>query len=529
MPNTYSISVGQPTESLRKQDINSVLLDLPDNTQKMISPKDVRDAFLSAWSTSAFKQTINTSSIEYIGIDSGNPENRDIKQKIFIGKRNYSGQDIMNDALLTSDSDIFFYNTKIDSISQSSTKISILSGTDSNLHMYAPYIKSELSDDGYYQKLEFVNPSLYGGPINIYSSTGRVSINGILFPSISETHASASNGKILKYYGTYPNGSLVWSDPTITIASIGTSDTVTNIYGSPSNVNGYSLEFVEDSIVPKTIGGVKIGSSFSRNSFNGQNWPLSEVIRKLLYPYVPPSLEFSVINSLTNDIYVDSGVTSSGLFSYSITRYSNDITDYKIIGSTISNIFFNVGTYSGLSYSAPVGSKISVTFSYPLYKGTYGAQNYVIRVSDTIPGYPIGYSYSLTSSITSVNPFFFTFSMTNFNMFDSNSGNNLRNLMNYSNKLILPYIGSSQSISVPYNGYGYIYFMIPLNPYGTSLKLSKIKDPNGYIIHDENSINTSSFTYSSSIYTYTPYGNYRIYRTSATCSYSGDGEFKFIF
>ena len=100
MPLTYSINVGTQVESLKKQDINSVLLDLPDNTQKMISPKDVRDAFLTSWSSSAFKQTIGNAGIEYIGIDSGNPSDRDIKQKIYIGKRNYAGLDIMNNSLL---------------------------------------------------------------------------------------------------------------------------------------------------------------------------------------------------------------------------------------------------------------------------------------------------------------------------------------------------------------------------------------------------------------------------------------------
>jgi len=96
MPATYSINVGQTTEAYRKQDINSVLADIPNNTQKLISPKDVRDAFLSSWANSSFKQTIGVASIEYVGLDSGDPSNRDIKQKIFIGKRNYAGTDIMN-------------------------------------------------------------------------------------------------------------------------------------------------------------------------------------------------------------------------------------------------------------------------------------------------------------------------------------------------------------------------------------------------------------------------------------------------
>ena len=114
MPATYSISVGGPTEALRKQDITSVLLDLPDNTQKLISPKDVRDAFLTSWANSAFKQTIGQAGIEYLGIDSGNPDSRDIKQKIFLGKRNFTGSDIMNNTLLsyTNPTDIYFFNTK---------------------------------------------------------------------------------------------------------------------------------------------------------------------------------------------------------------------------------------------------------------------------------------------------------------------------------------------------------------------------------------------------------------------------------
>ena len=111
MSATYSISVGGPTEASRKQDINSVLLDLPDNTQKLISPRDVRDAFVTTWATSAFKQTIGQGTVEYLGIDSGNPSNRDIKQKIFIGKRNYAGVDIMTNTLLNNTSnDIYIYN-----------------------------------------------------------------------------------------------------------------------------------------------------------------------------------------------------------------------------------------------------------------------------------------------------------------------------------------------------------------------------------------------------------------------------------
>jgi hypothetical protein len=64
--------------------------------------------------------------------------------------------------------------------------------------------------------------------------------------------------------------------------------------------------------------------------------------------------------------------------------------------------------------------------------------------------------------------------------------------------------------------------------------ISKIKDPNGYILYDQTYPLASTFTYSNSV---TPllgvtdinYGNYRVYRTIGTCSYSGIGDFEFTF
>ena len=525
MPATYSINVGQTTEAYRKPDINSVLADIPNNTQKLISPKDVRDAFLSSWANSAFKQTIGIASIEYVGLDSGNPSDRDIKQKIFIGKRNYAGSDIMNSTLLapSNKNDIYFYNTKEDSATQS-TRIAILAGTNSTLHINSPYIESTVFNNGLTDVagLDFVNPSIFGGPINIYSQTGRVAVNGILFPTVAETSASASNGKILKYSGTYPTGSLKWAEPTVSISNIGTPGLPTNICGSPSNVNGQSLEFVDSTIVPQTIGGVNIGMSFSAGSFyNGlgyQNWPLSEVIRKILYPYVPPTISLGVSSSSTS-MYAEFGVTASFNFSYSITKYSNNIDDYQITGTT----------YSGLSFSGTPGSQISKTFSYDVYKSTITGvptqSNYVLRVSDSGSS---NFTYSATSSVEFVSPFFNKFSNTYINLFSLSVNSNIGTLISTSNKTILPLVinGVTQSISKSYVGNGYIYFLYPIS-YGL---LSVIKDPNGYIVHDSTQLPTSTFTYSSSV---TPtgynYGNYRVYRSIGTCSYTGAGTFEFIF
>lgn len=545
MPATYSISVGLPTEALRKSDINSVLLDIPDNTQKLISPKDVRDAFLSTWANAAFKQTIGLSSLEYIGIDSGNPENRDIKQKIFIGKRNYTGVDIMSSGLLsyTNPSDIYFFNTKPDTSTQSQTRISILAGTNSSLYTTAPYIQAESNSTGTAINLDIVNPSIYSGPINIYSNTGRVAINGIVFPTAAETSASASNGRILKYSGTWPNGSLRWDDPTISISSIGVPGTPTNIYGSPSNVNGYSLEFVDPSLTTQTIGGIVAGSSFPPFSFNGvygnQNWPMTEVIRKLLYPYSPPGLTIELSNSVTGDNYAEIGVTSSISFTYSIIKYSENIDDYQIFGPSNTHPTYTdgvIGTYSGLSFSSSLpGDQITVTFTYSVkrdYVSTPVTNNYAIQASDSsiLPGF----EHFATASLTFLSPFFTLFDNTISTSFPSISGGDTRSLMNLGNKHINPYPGNSQSISFNCSGSGYLYFLVPYSiDYNYGI-LSMIKDPNGYIVYDSSYPSTSSFTYSGLV---TPtltgtdinYGNYRVYRTIGICSYSGSGEFEFIF
>ena len=427
----------------------------------------------------------------------------------------------MNNTLLSTSNqnDIYLYNTKPDGITQS-TRVAILAGTNSSLHTNAPYIESRVFNNGVSDvaSLDLINPSLFAGPINIYSLTGRVAVNGILFPTVAETSASASNGRILKYSGTYPNGSLRWADPTITISSIGSPGIPTNIYGSPSNVNGHSLEFVDSTIVPQTIGGVQIGTSFSAGSFAGQNWPLSEVIRKILYPYVPPTISLGVSSSSTL-IYAEFGVTSSFNFSYSITKYSNNIDDYQITGTT----------YSGLSFSGLPGAVLSKTFSYGIYNTTVTGvptqSNYVLRVSDSGSS---NFTYSVTASVYFVSPFFDKFSSTYIDMFAGTINSDIGTLINTSNKTISPLVidGVTQSIIKSYVGSGYIYFLYPIS-YGL---LSMIKDPNGYIIHDSTNLTTSTFTYSNSV---TPtgynYGNYRVYRSIGTCSYTGSGTFQFIF
>jgi hypothetical protein len=95
---TYSINndtiIESKTYNLIGQasiDLNPIFTIFKDNENKEINPHDIRDSILTIWSNSSFKETIiSNSEIKYIGIDSGNINyNKDIKNKIFFGKRSY--------------------------------------------------------------------------------------------------------------------------------------------------------------------------------------------------------------------------------------------------------------------------------------------------------------------------------------------------------------------------------------------------------------------------------------------------------
>ena len=540
MSATFSINVGQIIESSKKEDVFKVLLDLPDNTKKMISPKDIRDAFFTTWASSPIKLTTPniSSNTTYIGIDSSNPSNRDIKRPIYIGKRQFGNLDIMNNTLLsTNNADIFFYNTKPDNVSQNSTKISILAGTDSNLHYSAPYIESLSGTNSI--SLNLVNPSPYSGGLNIVSTSGRVAINGIVFPTIAETTASASNGRILRYYGQYPNGYLRWDESTVSLSSFGTPGLPTYVWGSTVSVNGFPIEFISDDLVPVKTGGIEIGSSFSSGSFNNpntltqSNWPISEVLRKFLYPYIPPVLELSVINPQTGGTYAEVGTTPSFIVSASVSIFPRNssewVSDWTLTGTTYSHTTRTDGPYT---ITGLPGTQLSFTASGATYsQNTNTVLDYIFSLSNngfTASGYPFGFSYSATASVQFISPFYSKF----------DSASDLNNIIDRSSKLssIITSTSSTKSIipkpdlsiSMNVNGTGYLYFTYPYS-YGD---LTMIKDPNGFIIHDVTNPTASlytGFTHSSPTPGPIGYGTYKMYRTLITCSYTGDGEFEFIF
>ena len=515
MSATFSINIGTIIESTRKADIFGALSDIQDNTQKLISPKDVRDAVLTTWSNTPFKVTIpnSLSGLEYIGIDSSNPNNRDIKQKILLGKRSYGGLDIMSTDLITSNTDIFIFNTKEDSLSQNSTKISILAGTNSTLYANAPYIESYCTQSRI--DLNLINPADNGG-VNLQSKTGRVALNGIIFPGITESRATALEGMILRYQGTYPKGQLKWEFPTISYNIIGSTGSKTDIYGEPVNVNGYSLEFIDNNLVSATMGGVPMGFSFSEDSFTNstggkQNWPLTETLRKLLYPYVPPVLALSTVNIENNTIYAEVGKPTNIKLDYSITTYAKNVDEtitYKITNNNNQVVLAPTTFYAKPGTSTDSTILISMTASHNTFVSTW-----TLSVRDTSL---LSFSYSTSKSIHFIKPILYGFT----------ASANISSSVGF-NKSITPYPGASNSVILKYNGEGYLYFM-----HDTSFApLKKILDPNGYVIYSIDHPQISAFTHSTGTineYNANNGGGYVIWRTKLVCGYPG-GDFKFIF
>jgi hypothetical protein len=168
---TYSINIGQPTYTNRKPlssvypDMDNILFTLPDNVDRLISPDFLRDAIYTVWASSAFKFTESSDGVKYVGVDSGNINDRSVSGKFLIGKRSFSGtqsyqdsHDVLDNTLLGSDVDIFLYNTKRDTISQNNTRAVFLTGIN-NQFATSPYIQTQIVKT---QGASCVNFSGYG-------------------------------------------------------------------------------------------------------------------------------------------------------------------------------------------------------------------------------------------------------------------------------------------------------------------------------------------------------------------------------
>src|ERR1035437_10362433 len=109
---TYSIYSGTTTEAIKLNTLQDALVGLIDNTAKLITPKDVRNAVYTTWENISLKTTnVSGSTVLYTGYDLPT-----LRQKFYFGKKKLLNLNIMSSTLLNSDTDVFIYNNKLDTI-----------------------------------------------------------------------------------------------------------------------------------------------------------------------------------------------------------------------------------------------------------------------------------------------------------------------------------------------------------------------------------------------------------------------------
>lgn len=485
---TYSEAIGTTTEAVSKTAILDVLSLLPDNTSKEITPRDVRDAILSTWETSAIRYTNNGTDV-YIGVDRD-----DVKDiKLLLGKKEISGSTILSTTLTGSDTDIFLYNFKSDSAVTQDLKISLLAGSSASFFSLAPYFKSSyVPSFGGYLSLDIVNPSNYG-TINIQSGgSASLTLNNLKFPSpnyISNitgnpSSASASISSDLFLVVRSGNSSLELATYQSGGGVLGTPNTQTDIFGSPVLLNGVPLEYTNLIPTVATFGGIALGSTFS-------NVSLSTMITAMLYPDYPPIATIAITNtsngplSYNNTLERRHGVAGITItYTYTLTKLTNNIT------STSFLLFRNSASVPGTSFpntSLP-GSGL-VTQTYPGNTVNIPGSSFIAAVTgksvftfSVSPNDGILPPTTTSTSFEVVYPYFYGFSTSS----SDNPFTTQTDAMDQTTKRID--IRGSQSLAL--SGSGYLHFIYP-SSYGT---LSNILDGNDYVEYTHGSFGT--WTYS---------------------------------
>lgn len=509
MSATYSINQNTIQEAVSFTSITDVLNLLPDNTQKSISPRDARDAVFSVWENSVFRYT-TIGAYEYIGLN-----REDVKSKIYFGKKQLSNLNIMNNTLLSSDTDIFFYNTKTDTNPSQDLKISFLGGTTSTLYQYSPYLKVNqvYGTSSVMLDINIINPGPNGGDINLSSSNGRLSIqNQLIFPTEAEilstvtgsASTSSSNDLFLVREIT---GRVGFKKIKVDYVNIGDPFTPINIQGNPVQLNGFPLDFTELTPTVATVGGIGIGITFS-------NVPLVEMIRMIIYPELGPlasiNLQYDVLERN------HSGNTTIS-YNYSLTKRSYDIasTQRVILGYPGVNINTPDQTVSGSGLIIQNFTD-SYTFSGSQIQSSDNTFTFSIIPSDGT------FSYTATDVINFVYPYFYGFSntlATNTIDFNNIVSNDLYKNVD---------IKQNQNLSL-YGLNEYLYFSYPAS-YGT---ISTIYDSSNFLIYEAGST-TSIWTYSTITNINSPIGYwsgipYLVYRTINKSTIPSTEEYKFNF
>ena len=378
---------------------NNIYTNLIDNESKLLQPKHLRSSILSLWDLPTFKlTTASGSNSGYIGIDSGTSSvNVEIKnRKILFGKRSYKNSEIVKD-LLATDTDIFFYNTKLDSDLQNNTKISILSGDNANI--YSPYISSNYvigktaslylnivnQDD---IKILSRSYDIKGNLMTDNNLGSTVSINNVIFPSYSTNLSSNIDGKYL----LVDNGLMTWTNSLFsnTLTSgyipVGENNKELNIYGSKTTLNEYDLDFTDPRMTPYDLGGIFSGTTFSNDS-------LTEVLTRIIYNNTPPKCSFTMLSSSYHEI----GTSPEIILQYKIQKFNNPLKPTKLINMIPSQL-----APISNDQSIVIDGKSEAVFITPIIATT---SYFTIKVEDIYGGISTN-----TKSITGVYPYYYGFS-----------------------------------------------------------------------------------------------------------------------
>lgn len=271
---------------------NSLMNRLIDNENRLILPKDLRDFFISINDSIVFK-LIDNDIGKFIGSNL-----RDYK--IIIGNR--LNQNIIEN--LDAESDIIFSkNTNLNL-----NKISILVNSKD-------YPSFEVDE-----KFKINNKN----NINLDSNLERIYINNIPFPTKYE------NNDINNKYLILQDSKLIWKKIN---KDLDNSDIPENAkFIGNVKLNNFNLEFTDNRKCPINIGDIVKGEEFKKIS-------ISDILKKVVYDYLPPNIELSFIEPHTNNS-IEVGSNISPKVEYKIYKKSKsvNVSFINLLPSTITPI-----------------------------------------------------------------------------------------------------------------------------------------------------------------------------------------------
>ena len=503
MAYTFSEGLSTAYYSENKTALTDVLQLLPDNTNKEITPRDVRDAVFSAWENTVFKYvTVGT---EYIGFS--RDEIKDVK--IFFGKKQVSGSNIMSNALLSTDADVFFYNTKSDTGNQSFKSV-FLAGTNSSLFLTAPFIQAnQVSGATPYISLNLVNPNSAGTIALQSGSSASVIINNLYFPSTASVAASIAS----------PSQSLP-TDLFLAVRGGQYVELLTYNNGGGSFLTQSAVLYTNSTPMVTTVGGFTAGQTFT-------NVPFSQVLDGILYPNLGPLASISITTTLFTNRTLERNHVSNVtvLADYSLTKRTNNITSsslkYYAPNGAVNNTAGPTITGSGLiinNYSSGALSAFNVAAADIAGNTVSGTFTFSVEPSDGSSTYSGAFT-----TVEFVYPYIYAFSATEYPL--NNTGmSTLFGSNPYS--LVINTYGSQSIALINQTTPRYLYFMYP-SIYGT---LSTIKDGNDF----SESLFDGTWTYSYNQPLNSPTSkwsgiNYNIFKKTLPVIINPSQNYKFIF